>query len=75
MNKTTIYLEPELQRALEVLAERQGISKAEVIRRALRKAVEGVRRPRVQAIGVGGGLGDVAGDVDRHLDETRFGRR
>jgi predicted transcriptional regulator len=75
MKKTSIYLEPELHRALARLAEAQGTSQAEVIRRALRTAVLGVGRPRVAAIGVGDGPGDVAEDVDRHLDQTGFGAR
>ena len=73
MKKTSIYLEPELDRSLDRLAQQDGVSKAEVIRQALRHAVAGVERPRVQAIGVGSGPGDVAQNVDRHLVETGFG--
>ena len=73
MKKTTVYLEPELDRAVERLAARQGISKAEAIRRALRDATRGLERRRIRAIGVGKGPGDVADDVDRHLTETGFG--
>jgi predicted transcriptional regulator len=73
VKKTSVYLEPELDRALERLAARRHVSKAEAIRQALRQAVSGAPRPRVQAIGIAEGPGDVAGDVDRHLRETRFG--
>jgi predicted transcriptional regulator len=73
VKKTTVYLEPELDRAIGRLAVRQGISKAEAIRRALRDATRGLERPRIKAIGVGRGPGDVADDVDRHLTETGFG--
>jgi hypothetical protein len=73
MKKTSIYLEPELDRAVALWAESQGVSKAEAIRRALRTAVEGMRRPRLMTIGIGRGPGDVAGDVDKHLAETGFG--
>jgi hypothetical protein len=73
MKKTSIYLEPELDRAVALWAESQGVSKAEAIRRALRAAVEGVRRPGLTAIGIGRGPGDGAGDVDGHLAETGFG--
>ena len=73
MKKTSIYLDPELDRSLERLAHEDGVSKAEVIRQALRHAVAGVERPRVQAIGVGSGPGDVAQNIDRHLAETGFG--
>ncbi len=74
MKKTSVYLEPEVDRALDLLARAQGISKAEAIRRAIDEAVRRVRRPRLSAIGVGAGPGGVADDVDRHLDETAFGR-
>jgi len=74
MKKTSVYLEPETDRALDRLAAEQGISKAEAIRRAIDQAVRGVERPRIKAIGVGAGPGDVADDVDRHLEETGFGR-
>ena len=74
MKKTSLYLDPELDRALDRLAEADGTSKAEAIRAALRRAVAGLDRPRAQAIGVGEGPGDVAGDVDRHLAETGFGQ-
>ncbi len=74
MKKTTVYLEAEVDRALDRLARSQGISKAEAIRRALQAAVRGVDRPRITAIGVGEGPGDVAADVDRHLRETGFGQ-
>ena len=73
MKKTTLYLEPELDRALARLAAEQGVSKAEAIRSALRHAASRVERPRIRAIGVAQGPGDVADDVDRHLTETGFG--
>ncbi|CAN5669946.1 hypothetical protein BH23CHL8_BH23CHL8_16810 [soil metagenome] len=74
MKKTTVYLEPELDRALARLAAERGVTKAEAIRMALRQAAARVERPRITAIGVAQGPGDVAGDVDRHLAETGFGR-
>ena len=73
MKKTTMYLEPELDQAFVRIAARQGVSKAEAIRVALRQAAERVERPRITAIGVAHGPGDVADDVDRHLTETGFG--
>mgnify|MGYP000173810307 CR=1 FL=1 len=73
VKKTSIYLDPELDRALSRLAEARGVTKAETIRRALFQAVEAAPRPRISAIGVGAGPGDVAGDVDRHLAESAFG--
>ncbi len=74
MKKTSLYLEPEVDRGLDRLAKAEGISKAEVIRRVLAEAVRRVERPRISAIGVGAGPGDVSDDVDRHLRETGFGR-
>ena len=74
MKKTTVYLEREADRALGRLAAAQGISKAEAIRRAIDQAVRTVGRPRITAIGVSTGPGDVAENVDRHLEETGFGR-
>lgn len=73
MKKTSIYLEPELDATLSRMADRQGITKAELIRRSLRAAAEGEARPRVSAIGVGQGPGDVSEDVDKHLAESGFG--
>lgn len=73
VKKTTIYLEPELDRALGRLAARRHVSKAEVIRTALRDAASRIERPRIGAIGLVHGPGDVADSVDRHLAETGFG--
>jgi hypothetical protein len=71
--KTTIYLGPELDSDLERVARSRGITKAELIRTALREFIKEDARPVVTAIGVGRGPGDVASDVDRHLRESRFG--
>lgn len=74
MKKTSIYLDPEVDSALGRLAEAAGVTKAEVIRRSLEATAERAPRPRIGAIGVGGGPGDVSDDVDRHLADTGFGR-
>jgi len=73
VKKTSIYLDAELDRAMQRLAEARGITKAEAIRRALTIAAQAAPRTRVTAIGIGEGPGDVADDVDRHLRETGFG--
>jgi hypothetical protein len=73
VKKTTLYLEPDLDQALARLAVERGVTKAEVIRGALREATDRAPRPRIKAIGVFRGPGDVAGDVHRHLRETGFG--
>ena len=73
MKKTTVYLELELDHALGRLAAKRHVSKAEVIRTALRDAARQSERPRITAIGLARGPGDVADDVDRHLADTDFG--
>jgi predicted transcriptional regulator len=73
MKKTSLYLEPELDRRLDRAAADEGVTKAEYIRRALRAAVEDRPRPVIRAIGVGQGPGDVADDADRHLADSGFG--
>jgi len=75
VKKTSIYLEPELDRALTRLASLRGMTKAELIRRSLAMAVADAPGARITAIGVGEGPGDVADDTDRHLTHTGFGRR
>jgi Ribbon-helix-helix protein, copG family len=74
VKKTSIYLEPELDRALARLAAARGITKAEAIRRALTEAAADAPRPRITAIGVVEGPRDVSENVDRYLEETGFGR-
>lgn len=74
MKKTSIYLEPELDRALARLAAAQGITKAEAVRRAVAAAVANTARPRITAIGVGEGPSDLAENDERYLAETGFGR-
>lgn len=70
MKKTSIYLEPELDRALARLARERGITKAEAIRRALADAVGGARRPRFTAIGViEDGPSDLSTNTDKYLAE------
>jgi len=73
MTKTSVYLDPSLDRALARVAAAEGVTKAEFIRRVLEEAVRGSRRPRIRAIGVGAGPSDGADDVDRRLAETGFG--
>ena len=73
VKKTSIYLEPELDLALRRRATIAGVTKAELIRDALRQAV-GHTRPRIRAIGVGEGPGDVSSDIDAALERTGYGR-
>lgn len=69
MKKTTVYLEPWLDRDLKLIAEQEGKSKAEVIREALAtRAMEAIQ-PKIKMIGmVDGGPTDMAENVDRYLE-------
>lgn len=71
MNKTTLYLPDDLRRAVKNASAREGVSEAEVIRRAIRKAVGGSRpRPRGALFASGN---PIARDAERLLDG--FGER
>jgi hypothetical protein len=52
MKKTSIYLEPELDMELARVAHGDGVTKAELIRRTLRRAVEQHPQPQITAIGL-----------------------
>ncbi len=75
MKKTSLYLEPDVDRALARMAAAEGLTKAELIRRALAETARGSGRPRLSAIGTIDGPGDVADNVDRYLTDTGFGER
>jgi len=52
-----VYLEPQQNNVLDVLAKKEGISKAEVIRRSLEKFFKGIpleEDPAMGLIGLGG---------------------
>jgi hypothetical protein len=68
MKKTSLYLDIEVDADLARIAKAEGKSKAEVIREALaERAKAAPARPRITAIGVFEGPGDVADNVDRYL--------
>jgi len=67
----SIYVDPEVDRELTRRAEREGTTKAALIRRALADAVE--IRPRPQGGGIFSGPGDLSTKVDEYLRETGFG--
>ncbi len=52
MKKTSIYLEPDLDSELARVARGDGVTKAELIRLTLRRAVEERTPPQITAIGV-----------------------
>jgi hypothetical protein len=69
MKKTTIYLDPAMDRDLQRIAEEQGVSKAEVIREALEVRTAEVTFPRITSIGImDDGPTDMADNVDRYLE-------
>jgi hypothetical protein len=68
VKKSSIYLEPELDRALSHAAARQKLSKAEFIRQTLSAAVAGEASVRPTGIGVFDGPSDLGSNADRHLD-------
>ncbi len=69
----SIYVDPEVNRALDRRALAEGTTKAALIRAALAEAaaVRRIRKPR--AVGVFSGPGDLARNVDKYLAETGFG--
>jgi hypothetical protein len=73
MKKTSIYLDPEVDRALDRRALAEGTTKAALIRTALAEAaaIGHTRRPR--ACGVFEGPGDLARNADHYLAESGFG--
>jgi hypothetical protein len=73
--KTSLYLEPEVDRALARRAADVGVTKAELIRRALAEAVVGAERARPAARGVFEGPGDLGRGAEDHLRRSRFGER
>lgn len=69
MKKTTVYLEPSMDRDLQRIAEEEGVSKAQVIREALEVRTAEVTFPRITAIGVSKeGPTDLSQNVDRYLE-------
>jgi hypothetical protein len=68
VKKSSIYLAPELDRALTHAAARRNVSKAEFIRETLTAAVAEELAVRPRAIGVFDGPVDLAERTDEHLD-------
>ena len=53
MEKTTLYLPNDLQRALRDEARRTGRPQAELVRDALRSYLAGRARPKLKSLGLG----------------------
>ncbi|MGQ0774453.1 MAG: CopG family transcriptional regulator [Pseudonocardiales bacterium] len=65
MRKTSVYLDDADARRLAMLAEREGISQASLLRKAIRAYVPQPRGSRTFALdGVGEGPGGSVADVD-----------
>ena len=73
MRKTSIYIEPDVDRALSRRAAAEGTTKAELIRRALREAAGGSLRVKPAAKGVFNGPPDLSARTDEHLASSGFG--
>jgi hypothetical protein len=73
VKKTSIYIDPEVDRALARLASAQKTTKAAVIRAALAQAGAAGAPAKPRGAGVFDGPGDLSQDVDAHLDRTGFG--
>jgi hypothetical protein len=70
MKKTSLYIEPEVDRALTRKAEAEGISKAELIRRELREAAADAPPPRFTGIGaIKGAPPDLAANDEYYLSQ------
>jgi hypothetical protein len=74
MKKTSIYIDPDVDAALSRVAAEQGVTKAEVIRDALRSAVGESLRVKPRARGVFAGARDLAQHADEELEATGFGQ-
>ena len=68
MEKTSLYLDPEGDRAVDLRALSEGITKAELVRLVLVAAV--FERPRAR--GVFDGPRDLGSEAERYLSETGF---
>ena len=73
VRKTSIYIEPDVDRALSRRAAAEGTTKAELIRRALRAAAGDSLRAKPTARGVFSGPADLAARADEHLASSGFG--
>jgi hypothetical protein len=67
MKKTSIYIDPAVDRALTRRARREGTTKAALIREALAGAAASAMRMKPRG-GVFAGPGDLSQNVDKYLD-------
>ena len=72
MEKTSVYLPPELKRALTAVARQRGCSEAELLREAVRRMTDAAEAPQPKLPLFRATGASIAEDVDRALDG--FGR-
>ena len=68
MRKTSIYIDPAVDRALTRRARLEGTTKAALIREALADAATPPKRVKPWGSGVFKGPGDLSVNVDKYLD-------
>jgi hypothetical protein len=74
VKKTSLYLDPDIDRALARRAAAEGTTKAALIRDALAAAAVEKLPAKPRACGVFDGPGDLSQDVDGYLARTGFGQ-
>ena len=74
MERTTLYLPKDLQRALRDEAHRSGVPQAELVRAALRSYLSSQARPELRSLGLGED-GVVRGRDSEAWLEREWGRR
>lgn len=72
MRKTSIYIDPAVDRALARRAVAEGTTKAALIREALANAAKPGMRVKPRG-GIFSGPGDLSENVDDYLAKTGFG--
>jgi hypothetical protein len=73
MKKTSIYIDPDVDRALGRRAAAEGTTKAALIREALTEAAAPMMHVKPLGCGVFEGPGDLSANVDDYLTKTGFG--
>jgi hypothetical protein len=73
MRKTSIYIDPAVDRALTRRARLESTTKAALIREALANAAAPAMRVKPWGSGVFAGPGDLSQNVDDYLAKTGFG--
>jgi hypothetical protein len=73
VKKTSLYIDPEVDRALGRRAAAEGTTKAALIRDALARAAAPAVRVKPRACAAFDGPGDLSERVDAYLAKTGFG--